>query len=401
MSSENPTDIRVEVCRAHDASPDTLARWEALLPLAAEDNLNFAPTPFYALLEANGDDAASLALLWQGDTLVGVWPFRVRKAFNLPVRQLATYYDSSHMMSSVPLLHADHVDGAVEAFLSWVHRDADVDLFGFDEVTGKSGIAEAIDASAARLGYSVERYAAYERAVLERSTVSFETYLQQSTSGKRRNTLKRKRKKIQAFGTWTVRCFSPSSTAVDAGTTSVTATADWQTLLQDLIDVEARSWKAGHGSAIACNPGVKAFVTALCDYAASTGRLYLIAAYLDDKPVAAQLGLINDNEVMIYKLGYDDQFKAHSPGLLLTYDMICHAMQCEPRLGIDSCGDPAVRLYAETLQQRRAIWKARYGTPALRARLVHGGIRLARLGLHTARNWIDRDDGGPQRRDAA
>jgi len=385
MAISSAVGFTLTIASSRDAMSAHTTAWEELVRHAAEDNINYAPEPFFALLDATNTSDVSVAFIWQGDLLTGMWPLRAAHTPRLPVKQLSTYYDSSHMMSSVPLLRSGYESGSIEALLAWVHRESGAALFSFHEVTGKSAIAEMIDDTAQRMGFSCERFAQSERAVLNKTTQPFADYYTEHTSSKRRNAIKRKRKKLAAHGHWHIRCYGPECLQQSPPIADFELCADWQPLLSDLVAVEAKSWKADHGSAIACNPEVHHYIAQLCEYAARTDQLYLIAAYLDDTPVAAQLGLINDQDIMIYKLGFDESYKAQSPGLLLTYDMVSQIMQGNTPMGIDSCGDPSVRLYAETLHHRRRLWKTRYGIPRWRARAVHAGLRVARSCAHTAR----------------
>ncbi|MEM6988219.1 MAG: GNAT family N-acetyltransferase, partial [Pseudomonadota bacterium] len=377
MALNTATDISISLCTTREAMQDHVEAWQALMPHVAEDNINYAPAPFFALLDANGAEGVSVAFIWRDGILIGVWPLQFGKAYHTPIQHISTYYDSSHMMSSVPLLRLGHTEDAVYALLNWIHEDIGAALFSVAEVTGKSDIARQIDAAATALGFSHERYRQSARAILQKSDQAFEDYFLAHTSGKRRNALRRKRKKLASQGDWQLRYFGPAAVQAATSPDGIQGSPDWRPLLDDLIQVEAKSWKAAHGSAIALNAPIQDFILALCDYAAQHDQLYLIAAYLDDKPIAAQLGLINDHEIMIYKLGFDEDYKSLSPGLVLMYDMVEHAMHAEPPLGIDSCGDPKIRLYSETLHQARELWKSRYATPAWRARALHRGIQVA------------------------
>ena len=49
--------------------------------------------------------------------------------------------------------------------------------------------------------------------------------------------------------------------------------------------------------------------------------------YIEGKPAASQIWLVNRGTASIYKLAYSDEFKHYSPGTLLTMHLIEHAVQ--------------------------------------------------------------------------
>ena len=105
MALNTATDISINLCTTREAMQDHVEAWQALMPHVAEDNINYAPAPFFALLDANGAEGVCVAFIWREGILIGVWPLQFGKAYHTPIQQISTYYDSSHMMSSVPLLY--------------------------------------------------------------------------------------------------------------------------------------------------------------------------------------------------------------------------------------------------------------------------------------------------------
>lgn len=61
-----------------------------------------------------------------------------------------------------------------------------------------------------------------------------------------------------------------------------------------------------------------AFVPGLVQICAEKGYLRLGLAWLDGEPVAAQLWIVTHGRAEIYKVAYDERFKAYSPGTLVT-----------------------------------------------------------------------------------
>lgn len=378
--------LQITQCNAAEAVYLYSEDWSGLLPNALEQNIHYEPPVFHALLQLQQQEGLQLLMFWFAGKLVGVWPLQANSSLPLPIKQMTSYYNSSHMMTCVPLIHKNYLPTVVGGLLNWLHSESKTGLLTLEEVTDKSQIWPSLLETAEEMGFLIEKFEEYRRPAMLNHESSYSEYLYSHTSGKRRNALKRKRKKIEAMGNWRIECCDLDS-ALNTGSPSyLSYTDDWQRLLTDMIHVESLSWKARQGSAIAVNPDLKRFVHALCAQAYQARRLYLIVAYLDDRPVASQLGLVESNEVMIYKLGFDDALKAHSPGLLLMHDIVSHIKQAKPEWSIDSCADPSVRLYGEAMSELRSVCMVRLSRPSLSARGVHETLMSARSTVHRLRD---------------
>jgi len=99
------------------------------------------------------------------------------------------------------------------------------------------------------------------------------------------------------------------------------------------------------------------FMPGLMQTYAAAGALRLGLAWLDGRPIAAQLWIVANGRAAIYKLAYHDDFKAYSPGTLLT------AMLMEQVLDTDQVGevdylvgdDPYKRAWMSERRERRGI----------------------------------------------
>ncbi|MEQ9642009.1 MAG: GNAT family N-acetyltransferase [Alphaproteobacteria bacterium] len=95
------------------------------------------------------------------------------------------------------------------------------------------------------------------------------------------------------------------------------------------------------------------FTAGLAHAAADAGALRLGLCWIDDQPAAAQLWLTQDGRATIFKLAYDERFKAASAGSLLTWHMVRAAIVDDGVTEIDyGRGDHAYK--RDWLDQRRA-----------------------------------------------
>lgn len=151
-------------------------------------------------------------------------------------------------------------------------------------------------------------------------------------SGTVRSTIKRNAKKF--YG--------------DGGTLEiVTASADVARAIDAYEQVYASSWKKPEP--------YPAFMAGLAHTCAKRGFLRLGLAWLNGKPIAAQLWIVSHGRAEIYKLAYDEAFKAYAPGTLLTALLMERVMEVDKVTEVDYLiGDDP---YKQTwVSHRRERW---------------------------------------------
>jgi CelD/BcsL family acetyltransferase involved in cellulose biosynthesis len=129
-----------------------------------------------------------------------------------------------------------------------------------------------------------------------------------SRSAKFRNYLRRKTRQLEAMGRLEVR---------RAGREVDVAQA-----CRDLLEVEERSWKHAHGTAITRVPRQREFYRRLCDGAAQCGRLHLSVLYLDGRPIAYDLGVTSADRYSYLKTSFDETLRAVSPATVLRARLV-------------------------------------------------------------------------------
>jgi hypothetical protein len=94
------------------------------------------------------------------------------------------------------------------------------------------------------------------------------------------------------------------------------------------------------------------FVPGLIRLCARRGWLRLGLAWLNDKPVAAQIWIISNGRADIYKLAYDETYKPLAPGTLLTAQLMEQALDVDQVHEVDYLiGDDSYK--AAWMSQRR------------------------------------------------
>jgi CelD/BcsL family acetyltransferase involved in cellulose biosynthesis len=140
---------------------------------------------------------------------------------------------------------------------------------------------------------------------------SWEQYLQ-SLSSRRRQDFRRARRGLEKLGQVTVEIQTPSAASVDVG-------------LSEAMQVEASSWKARNGSAMLTHPGLGGFYRLLARRLAGEGQLRLCFLRLDGAPVAMQIAAVYAQRWWVLKIGYDERWAEHSPGVQLMWEALREA----------------------------------------------------------------------------
>lgn len=84
-----------------------------------------------------------------------------------------------------------------------------------------------------------------------------------------------------------------------------------------VLHIERASWKQAAGTAITAVPHQEGFYRDMGREAARSGRAYLQILWLDDEPVAHNLGYLLGGSFFYLKSSYDARFEALSPSTLL------------------------------------------------------------------------------------
>lgn len=180
-------------------------------------------------------------------------------------------------------------------------------------------------------------------------TGSYQDYFE-SRKPKMRNTIRRLGKKLTADGGALE--VIVDGDRVEAGIAAYNA-------------VYSASWKVAEPH--------EGFVPGLVRMLAATGRLRLGVAWLGDKPIAAQIWVVNHGKAGIYKVGYDEAHAAYSPGTLLTAHLMEHVIDRDGVSEVDYyIGDDP---YKQTWMTHR---RERWGIVAYNPRTLHGIWRLSR-----------------------
>ncbi|MBL8266084.1 GNAT family N-acetyltransferase [Steroidobacter sp.] len=131
----------------------------------------------------------------------------------------------------------------------------------------------------------------------------------QTLSSRRRQDYRRARRNLEKLGKVEVeiRCPEP---------------AQLQAAMTEAMQVEAASWKGRGGSAMLHNPRLSGFFLQLAERLARQGQLRLCFLRLDGVAIAMQVGAVHAGRWWVLKIGYDERWAEHSPGIQLMWDAL-------------------------------------------------------------------------------
>lgn len=91
---------------------------------------------------------------------------------------------------------------------------------------------------------------------------------------------------------------------------------------QDFLKLEASGWKGGEHTALASTAAGAYFFRTMLHGGVEAGRVQLGRLDFNDRPIAMICNLLARDGGYSFKIGYDEEFADHSPGLLLELSLI-------------------------------------------------------------------------------
>lgn len=157
--------------------------------------------------------------------------------------------------------------------------------------------------------------------------------------GKRMAEFRRRRRRLEDMGTLAVQVHSGSH--------------DADVWIGDFLELEASGWKGENGTAIACDPGERAFFEQFMLAAADRGNALVCSLELDGHPVAMTANLRSGLGAWGFKTAYRDELSRYSPGVLVACETTMHVLE-EPSLAwMDSCIDDDFGVVGTLWHRRR------------------------------------------------
>ena len=310
-----------------------------------------------------------------------------RRVRRCPVRATTTWQHTHHFLGT-PLVAPGLDEQGWRTVLAALAAGGDawcvLDLVDDD-------VAADVETAAAGMGLTTRRLDEQLRPVTWRR--DRDDYAEQRLSGRRRKELRRVRRRLdEAVG--------GGLELVDLAAGADAARLD--TVLRDFLALEGAGWKGADGGAITRNPAERAFFLEACHSLAATGRLEVLALRgRRGGPVAMAVDLHDGDTLFTFKIAYDEQHAAYSPGLLLYLEQLSR-FHASGAARVDTCARPdhpmARRLHGDDRRLVRLAVSLGPRRGALAVRWAHAlgpladAVRRRRTSGTTARTTHPRED---------
>jgi CelD/BcsL family acetyltransferase involved in cellulose biosynthesis len=200
---------------------------------------------------------------------------------------------------------ADDGAAAARALLSHLSADKTWDVIELTDVP-ENGNAWLLYSAAREAGFPVGAQESQQSPYLPLPQSYQEMERRMSTSF--RANLRRRHRKLEAIGTVEFE--------------HVTGGADLRSRLDECFAIEESGWKGRNGTAIVQDTRTRGFYTDLAMTAAARKYLSLFFLKLNGRSIAFHYGFTYAGVYYMPKLGYDEEFKGCSPGLVLLDEII-------------------------------------------------------------------------------
>ena len=208
----------------------------------------------------------------------------------------------------------------------------------------------ALERAFRRAGFMVQSFFCFGNWYLPVNGRSFAEYME-SLPSVLKNTLSRKRKKLEKSGRAAIRV--------------ITGGEDLEAAIEAYTKVYLASWKRPEP--------YPEFMLGLIRTCAAMGTLRLGLVYVDGEPAAAQLWIVHHGSALIYKLAYDERFADFSVGTILTATLMQHVLEVDKVDEVDYLsGDDAYK--KDWMSHRRERW----GLLAMNPRTLPGLLAISR-----------------------
>jgi CelD/BcsL family acetyltransferase involved in cellulose biosynthesis len=168
---------------------------------------------------------------------------------------------------------------------------------------------------------------------------SFEARL----SSRRRQDYRRERRRLERSGSVT---FDWRESSVDSVATE----------LEEAMRIEASSWKSRGGTTLLHTGRLHEFFHEYARRMAAQGKLRLAFLRVDGAGIAMQLIIEHASRLWVYKVGYDEKWAEHSPGLQLMWEVMRHACRSRMR-GVELLGqvESWLTIWARDVREYRTL----------------------------------------------
>jgi hypothetical protein len=102
--------------------------------------------------------------------------------------------------------------------------------------------------------------------------------------------------------------------------------------IDTFLRLENQGWKQEESKSMLTRPGHESFFREMSSRFAEDGRVFFTELTLDERVIASTCNFISGRVGFAFKIGWDQEFAAVSPGLLNELELMRHAQECMPEI---------------------------------------------------------------------
>jgi CelD/BcsL family acetyltransferase involved in cellulose biosynthesis len=321
LTAIEPGQWRALAQRAIEPNGYYLPAWELAVSASARDRTGAA-----ALFACDGSSTRLIALM----PVISLW-----QAFKIPLPALVSAHPYGTLCS--PLLDRDDAMEAATRLLQRA-REAGAHALILRDVALDGAAMASLKEALGRDGLKPRVLSSYIRASLD-ATEDGTKLLHEALGAKKLKELRRQRHRLAEHGAITFEVARKPDEIRPA--------------LETFLQLEASGWKGARGTALIQDAGDATFIRRAVPALAETAQCEIVTLRVGATPVAAGIVLRHQDRAFFFKLGIDERFARHSPGVQLTLELTRHL-----------CADPSIASADSTASADHSminpIWRGRF-----------------------------------------
>lgn len=218
---------------------------------------------------------------------------------------IAQSWDAGFLFSGTPLISGDNPEAAMIDLLANAREKLGAKAVLFKKTQHDPNFDQILNSMSNKAIAGYQLFNIHQRAALECKT-TFEDWYSNNFSRKRRKEYRRLRTRLAETGNLQSNIWQPSQPI-----------EKW---VDQFLELEASGWKGRSGTAIACHKEQAAHVRHALPKMAQNGSLVFWNITLDGKPIASMFGFLENNQIWLGKMAFDETLSQYSPGVLIILD---------------------------------------------------------------------------------
>ncbi len=342
--------IQVRILRSAGELEALGASWTDLADRACDPNIFYEPCMLLPALRLWGQDVDFLCLAFYTENpecttgpllLCGLVPLERRARIRgLPCRTIRSLR-LPYMMLCTPLIHRDFTAECAAAMLEWLHENPESrSLVEFRFTTGEGRWMQDVHQQLTDRRWTLYQSEHTTRALLKPQE-NDEAYLALALRGRRRKELRRLEARLAEQGRLEYQALERTQEA--------------QRWIAMFLELELKGWKGRKKTAMASEQSSREFFNASALAAHRRGQLRMLGLFLNGRPVALKCNFISGCGSFAFKIAYDEEFAAFSPGLLLELENIRRFHRDEKLSWMDSTAESQHFMINRLWVDRRSV----------------------------------------------